>query len=129
MEGYIDGFMDLAEVPFDTREFSMPNLGKCHIRVKPYEDSTKEPLAYVIKDDEEVCAISILHPYIYNGSLSLEDRAALIEFLNTEKGFEFAGMRPTEFEGLWNMWISKNVDEDDGSLIIPESAPDYTLLP
>lgn len=127
MDGYIDGFMDLAEVPFDTREFSMPNLGKCHIRVKPYEDSKKEPLAYVIKDDEEVCAISILHPRIYNGSLSLDDRSALIEFLNTEKGFEIAGMRPTEFDGIWHMWISKNVN--DGPMDIPENVPDYTQLP
>lgn len=124
----MDDFVDLAEVPFDTREFSMPNLGKCHIRVKPHEDSKKEPLAYVIKDDEEVCAISILHPHIYNGSLSLEDRSALIEFLNTDKGFGFAGIRSTEFDGIWHMWISKNVDEDDGSIIVPEFPPDYTSI-
>lgn len=122
-------FVDISEIPYDTSNFMMPDLGVCHIRVKPYEDEFKEPLAYIIKESgEEVCSFSIQNPYISNNSLSIEDRKALIQFLNTSIcDTIFCERKITKFDALWVQWIGKNVIEGLARST-PNQVPDYTKL-
>lgn len=93
----MDDFVDLEEVPYNSKDFLMPDLGICHIRVKPYDNNKENPLAYIIKDDKEICAFGILYPYISNHILSVKDKIVLMEFLNTDRGYTFGTRRFTEF--------------------------------
>lgn len=122
----MDKFVDISEIPYDTREFTMPDLGTCRIRVKPFEDEWKDPVAYVIKDNTEVCTIGILHPYISNNKLTKSDVLAMMEFLNSDIGFSnLYGRKVTVFDGIWSMWIGKNINESQARSM-PDSVPDYT---
>lgn len=40
----MDDFVDLEEIPYDSRDFHMPDLGLCHIRVKPHDSNKENPL-------------------------------------------------------------------------------------
>lgn len=123
----MDKFVDLSKIPYNTSNFVMPDLGMCHIQIKPYEDEQNEPLAYIIKENgEEVCSIGILNPYISNDRLSVGDVNALIQFLNTDMGkYMFCGKKFTKFDAIWTQWIGKNV-VDGPARSIPDSVPDYT---
>lgn len=124
----MDEFIDISEIPYDTREFTMPDLGTCCIRVKPFEDEWKDPVAYVIKDGIEVCTIGILYPYISNSRLTKSDIFTMIEFLNSDIGFSnLYGRKVTVFDGIWSMWIGKNINEG-AAISVPNSIPDYTKL-
>lgn len=124
----MDNFVDLEEVPYNSKDFLMPDLGICHIRVKPHDNNKENPLAYIIKDDKEICAFGILYPYISNHILSTKDKIALMEFLNTDKGYTFGTRRFTEFYAIWIMWTGKNIRNGD-PIEIPVNPPDYTKLP
>lgn len=126
----MDNFVDLEDVPYDTKEFMLPDAGLCQIRIKPHENAKDGAFAYITRvKREEVCVVDIFRPHIYSGELSDNDKAALVEFLKSYRGYEIAGRRIREFDSICNMWSSKNIQENDDPIEIPDEVTDYTKIP
>lgn len=118
---------DCRMSPIDISTFSLSGIGECAVRIIPYEDDQKPPIAHLIKrdDDSEICSIRLLESSVIpSDSLSLEQKKELTKVLTTPIFDELTGLSITPFNSLWLSWFSMNGYYSN--LKVPEELPDYT---